>query len=85
MRRIKVTPEGIIKARGTMAELKEKGKKLVLREKFEHDYFIVSKSASKVFKVTGEGKMVKKTSRTSDATTLVLPYHKFIVYGWAAS
>lgn len=76
---------GFVKARGTMAELKERGKQQVLKERFEHDYFIVGKNSTRIFIITGEGKSVKKTSRQSDANTLVLPYHKFVVYGVAPS
>lgn len=76
---------GFVKARGTMAELKEKAKRLVLKEKFQHDYYIVGKNSPRIFVATGEGKMVKNTSRQSDSNTLVLPYHKFVVYGLAPS
>ena len=76
---------GVVKASGTMSELKEKGMKLVLKEKFSDDYLIIGKNSSKVFIVTGEGKMVKSTSRKSTANTLVLPYHKYIIYGLAPS
>jgi hypothetical protein len=68
-------------AKGTVAELKEKARKLLLREKFENDYVIIGKNISQPLLVTGEGKMVGSTTMTSDANKLVLPYHDWIVYG----
>jgi hypothetical protein len=78
-------PNGRMIATGTLAELKEKAKRLVLQETFENDYYIVGKSTKKVYVVTGEGKMVKTTTKKSDANCKVIPYHNYVVYGWARS
>lgn len=71
--------------RGTVSELKDFAKNLVLKEKFTKDYYIVGKNLSVPLRITGEGKIVKKTSRKSSGTTLVLPIHDYVVYGWARS
>lgn len=70
---------------GTAAELKKKAQYYALSDKFARDFYIVSKRAGKTWVVTGEGKFVQKTTRKSDGDTLVLPYHRFIVYGIAAT
>lgn len=69
---------------GTLGQLKTYGMELVLNEKFEHDYYIVSRNTDRVYVVTGEGRMVKSTTRKSGNGVLVLPYHEWVVYGWAA-
>lgn len=71
--------------RGSVAELKEYAKNLVMKEKFEKDYFIVGKNLAVPLKITGEGKIVKRTSRKSSDKSLVLPVHDYVVYGWARS
>lgn len=80
---ILVNQRGFVEARGTVAELKERAKKLVMKQKFEFDYFIVGKNTNKIYIVTGEGKRVKSTTKKSDEKQLVLPYHHYIVYGVA--
>lgn len=80
-----INGNGFVVSTGTQAEMKEQGKRLVMKEKFEHDYYIVGKNTNKVLVVTGEGKIVKSTSKKSDYTQLVLPMHNFIVYGVAPS
>jgi hypothetical protein len=70
-------------AKGTVAELKEKARKLLMREKFENDYVIIGKNIAQPLLVTGEGKMVGSTTMNSDANKLVLPYHDWVVYGSA--
>jgi hypothetical protein len=80
-----VTQHGSIKGKGTVAHLKERAKRLVMQELFENDYYIVGKNVSKVYVVTGEGMVVKKTTKKSDSNQLVLPLHDWVVYGWAAN
>jgi hypothetical protein len=79
-----VSQYGVIKGKGTVAHLKERAKRLVLQEGFENDYYIVGKNISKVYVMTGEGNVVKKTTKKSDTSQLILPLHNWIVYGWAA-
>lgn len=71
---------GAIK-QGTVASLKEFGKRKVMQERFEHDYYIISKNTPKVYIITGEGKLVKNTSKKNDSSQLILPIHKYVVYG----
>jgi hypothetical protein len=70
---------------GSVAELKQRAKDKIMQCKFEFDYVIVGKNIAVPLLITGEGKMVKSTTKKSDHSKLVLPYHRFVVYGWAPS
>lgn len=76
---------GMSIASGSLADLKSKAKRIVMHEKFEKDYLIIKNNLTKIYIVTGESTFVKTTKRVSDSTCLVLPYNKYIVYGFAPS
>lgn len=73
--------------RGTVAELKERAKKIVFSEGDKDvRYYIVSRNTDKVYCVKLEGKEVKSTKKKSDSKTLtyVFEYHDYLIYGWAS-
>lgn len=67
-------------AEGTVADLKKTAHSELRRNKYETDYYIVSRS--KVYLCTGKIKQQKKTQRQTDDKVMVLPFYKFIYYGW---
>ena len=77
--------DGKVIKRGTLAELKVYGKELIMKFKGMRDYYIVSRSTVKVFKVTMAEKMVRSTTRQSTDGQLVLPVYRFVAYGMAPS
>lgn len=70
---------------GTFESLKADAQRLLLAERFETDYYLLTKNGAKQYLATGQGKFVKSTSRVSDSTTLVLPHYDFVAYGVAFS
>jgi hypothetical protein len=80
---IMLNKSGFMVSNGTLEEMKEQGKRRVMHEKFELDYYIISKNSAKVYVVTGKTKYVKSTSKRSDDNQLVRSLHDFFVYGWA--
>lgn len=77
-----VSKSGSFVSNGTLSEMKETAKNLLIRGNFKNDYFIVTKS--KVFKCTSEKKQVKTTKQQSNTNQVVLPRHTYVVYGWAS-
>ena len=70
---------------GSLRDMKKTAKLRIMQVKFEHDYIIIGKNIPSPLLVTGEGRRVRNTSKQSDSDCLVLPYYKFLVYGWAPS
>ena len=69
-----------IVAEGTVADLKKIVHFELRKNKYEQEYYIVSKT--KNYLCTGKIKQQKTTQRQTDDKVLVLPFYKFIYYGW---
>ena len=69
-----------IVAEGTVADLKKIVHNELRKNKYCTDYYIVSKT--KTYLCTGKIKQQKSTQRQTDDKVLVLPFYKFIYYGW---
>lgn len=67
-------------AEGTVADLKKIVHKELRNKKYETNFYIVSKT--KTYLCTGKIKQQKKTQRQTDDKVLVLPFYKFMYYGW---
>ena len=67
-------------AEGTVADLKKIAHSELRKEKYETDYYIVSKT--KTYLCTAKIKQQKKTQKQTDDKVMVLPFYKFIYYGW---
>ena len=65
---------------GTIADLKKEAHLELRRNKYEYDYYIVGKT--KTYLCTGKVKQQKKTQRVTDDKVMVLPFYKFVYYGW---
>lgn len=67
-------------AEGTVADLKKLAHSELRKNKYEIDYYIVTKT--KNYLCTGKVKQQKKTQRQTDDKVMILPFYKFIYYGW---
>lgn len=65
---------------GTVVELKKKVHTFLRNNKYENNFYIVGKNKS--FICTGQYKEVKKTKRITNDKIMVLPFYKFVYFGW---
>lgn len=67
-------------AEGTVADLKKKAHAELRKSKYDKDLYIVGKT--KTYLCTGKIKQQKATKRETDDKVLVLPFYKYVYYGW---
>lgn len=66
--------------RGTVVELKKMGTKIARDSYYGYDVMIMT-SSKNLIEIKGSVKWVKKTTRVSNDTTLVLPLHEYFWFG----
>ncbi len=65
---------------GKVSELKEEVHKLLRNEKYENEYYILTKN--KLYLCSGKSVFKKQTKMKTNDKVLVLPQYKFVYYGW---
>ena len=70
----------LVIAEGTIADLKKVAHKELRRSKYDKDLYIVGKTKNYV--CSGKIKQQKVTKRETDDKVLVLPFYKYLYYGW---
>lgn len=67
-------------AEGTVADLKKRAHAELRKNKYDKDLYIIGKT--KTYRCKGKIKQQKVTKRKTDDKVLVLPFYKFVYYGW---